>query len=100
MRHADRDFLHAVGGSTLGDLVERGDGCVPTFEAESFLPFKPRVEELLERFGFDQPLQSTQRVCWSSGHWFFVVSIRSRSQFFCSGTGMYMYSGAMLAEYV
>ena len=70
VRHADHDFVHAVGGGTLGDLIQRRDRRLAAFQRESLLADESRVQELFETLR----LRSTGPECacgsaWSSGHW-------------------------------
>ena len=57
VRHADDDFLHALGTCRLDELVHCSDEALTAFERETLLANVLGVEEALQTFSSGQPVQ-------------------------------------------
>ena len=58
VRHADHDFLHALGASGLDQLMHGGNKAFAAFEGEAFLTNVFGMQEPLQTFGSGQTLQN------------------------------------------
>ena len=68
--HTEHDFFNAERAAAFDDLLKCRNGCFATIKTETFCARIALMEELLERFAFDQFLQNGDFAFFGEGHAF------------------------------
>src|SRR5690348_11387102 len=59
MSHTDHSLERIVIGCLLQNFVQNNDGAFEPLEAKTLLTHEPSLQELLELFGLDKPIEDT-----------------------------------------